>query len=260
MFDFGNKKLIETLKQTIAKLTFENMEKDKTVDSLIGEINKLNNKIKELEYEKSEFYCECEETFFTIKDNNGNDVILYDTFGTKYEEISNKIKKTRASINGKDFTYFTVKKLNNEYCKFVGMNEIDNELKVITNNFLKSNEKYNNVFTYCGIPFRRMDDLYKIMNFLESENYVNHKKEYNYYEIDKLTKIKLVDNKIKITINGIDPNKFIELFNLKFNKNKLYTQKVIPTYNNKTIEKEKDIKIVIKKKMYSNFYKNLFKK
>ena len=90
MFDFGNKKEkeIETLKQVIAKLTFENMEKDKTVDYLIGEVNKLSNRVKELEEELEKEKTDEEGIIYEYEKNGEKKkILIYENGNICYEDL-----------------------------------------------------------------------------------------------------------------------------------------------------------------------------
>ena len=260
MFDFGNKKEIETLKEIIAKLTFENMEKDKTVDSLILEINKLNDKIKylkeEIEKEKNEkekIYNKYYETaeyrldYATKKWSIKNDLGIEETYfileDINYIDITKNIKKVNGEIkDGDDIYKITCFELNNE---------------LLTPEYLKKEIRNKRIPTYRGIPFRKLQDLYKIMIFLESEEHINYKQETNH--IDFTNNIIFKNNKMYLYGNEINDNN-IKL-NIKSKRNyifikktnvELYKNRNILIFNNKEFKSVKELKKLIKEKCYKD--------
>lgn len=281
MFDFGNKKEIETLKQVIAKLTFENMEKDKTVDYLIGEVNKLSNRVKELEEElekeKLGIECEFKEDFISKKDENGNEIKFYETLNTRYKDVYEIIEKINATVENDEFTYFKInKESDGEFNYFCNKFQYKN-LDVLINNFIKYNCKNNTVFTYHQIPFRNLDDLYKIMDFFESIKHIeffnaykeNEKVGYNEWgkkkyerrinqwfeikEVEIIDKIKLkllTNNNIKISIDDLSVHDFINKFYKENNNIKYYRQKKYPSFEFEIFDNEKELRKIMKKYMY----------
>lgn len=246
MFDFGNKKEIETLKQVIAKLTFENMEKDKTVDYLIGKVNKLSNRVKELEeeLEKEKEYSE------PIIDNSITITLEND-------------EKEYNCIELQDIDYIEVKDFFdkiNDYCilddeKYKITYFLINK-NILTTEYIKKMIKNKKIPMYNGIPFRKIQDLYKIMNFLESEkniNFLNEVRHANLKNIsfEKINNILYVKSgKTIITdkiIKKIISNNYYKLKNFE-----IYNQKEVLFYNNIPFFNCKELKKIIKKECYHN--------
>lgn len=260
MFDFGNKKEIEYLNEVIAKLSFENIEKDKVVDNLIGEINKLSNKIKELEKElknekneKEKWYNKCYESVeyklgyatkkWSIKNDSGIEKTYFILEDIEYIDITKNIKKVSGEIKDGDNIYqITCFELNDE---------------LLTPEYLKEKIKNKCIPTYRGIPFRKMQDLYKIMSFLESENYTNYQQETN--NIDFTDDIVFKDN--KIYLYGYEVNDKNIKHNIKTKRNyilikntnvELYKTRNTLVFNNKEFKNVKELMKLIKEKCYKN--------
>ena len=262
MFDFGNnkEKEIESLKQVIAKLTFENMEKDKTVDYLIGEVNKLSNRVKELEEEfekekeeKEEWYKKGdEEREYKLKYRMKGWMTRDDTevlriffsvedveYIEKYECIKKINRKIKNENNVYEITYF---KINNQ---------------ILTPEYLKNEIQNKRIPMYKGIPFRKIQDLYRIMRYLESEKNIDYKKEVNHIDItNKITfedktiyfnDIKIKDDIIKRSIKHKD-----EVFYFNDVYVELYRVRNILCFNNKEFKSVKELKKLIKEKCYKD--------
>lgn len=260
MFDLGNNKEIETLKQVIAKLTFENMEKDKTVDYLIGEVNKLENRVKELENqleketkEKEEWHNKWNEAReyklkYTIKEwisknNLGIKKTYFSLEDIEYIDVTKNIKKVNGKIKDGDNTYQ------------ITCFELDND--ILTSEYLKEKIKNKCIPMYKGIPFRKMQDLYRIMRYLESEKNIDYKKEVNHIDLtNKITfkdkSIYFNDIKIKDSIikRSIEPKD--EVINFYDANVKLYRVRNILCFNNKEFKSVKELKKLIKEKCYKD--------
>lgn len=260
MFDFGNNKEIETLKQVIAKLTFENMEKDKTVDYLIGEVNKLSNRVKELEEElekeikeKEEWYEKWDEAReykmeyttkkWGIKNNLGINKTYFILEDVKYIDITKNLKKVNDEIKDRNNMYkITCFELNNE---------------LLTPEYLKEEIKNKRIPIYKGIPFRKLQDLYKIMAFLESEKYVDYQQETNH--IDFTGDIVFKDN--KMYLYGYEINDKNIKLNIESKKDfiafkeinvETYKNRNILIFNNKEFKSVRELKKLIKEKCYKD--------
>lgn len=257
MFDFGNKKEIESLKEIIAKLTLENMEKDKTVDYLIREVNKLDNRVKELKNqleketkEKEEWHnkwdeareydcCVVRANFKKKDDGTG----YFEIEDVEYVEMNKKIKKFNFDIA------YENKKYN--VSSFLYNDEILNEY------YIKKMIKNKKIPMYNGIPFRKLQDLYRVMRYLESERNIDYKKEVNYIDFTNKIKFKdkmiyfndkkIKDSSISYTIEPKD--KVINFFGVNV---KLYRNRNILIFNNKEFKSVRELMKLIKEECYKN--------
>lgn len=248
MFDFGSKE-IEDLKRVIAKLTFENMEKDKTVDSLIEEVNKLNDKIKELEKEIEYLNNEIEIEKTGIKtshieisqsdiDNDNTKVQCYKAIDYTYIETKQSMLKKYKNTK---LTYF-----------------IDKETKKIIQPDEINNSHYDKIIRmYSGIPYRTFQDLCFINDFLESNKYKYYRDECNTEQILSHVTRELVGNKLIYKIYGRKINDFVRKFeevrNTKYwHENiRIYKQRTLPMFYTYIFEDEKEFMKAAKQLIYN---------
>lgn len=285
MFDLGNRKLIEMLEKEIERLEKERIDFIKTVEY-------LTNKVEELKNEKDELELELGQTKFALKQAKKNSDFLYkaqneiiqkkkdeineitnkyffqekcytikiDKYkATTYEDIcvevapidyvemKDKISKKFYKINNKSYIYFTSN--NTSHCLF-------------NNSYIRSMFIDYEIPTYNGIPFRSLQDLYKIIDFFNSEKYVDYRTERIKAEIknrivfsrnnNKLSFYIIVDND-KIIFDDRYIKKFENFqFSSTLNKIKTCPIQYIITYKNNTFRTINEFKKLLKKDCYSN--------
>ena len=237
MFDFGNKKLIEDLKREVKFqnnlvgvglaiqdelkkkneiLEKEKIEYQKTIEFLTNEIDKLKEKIEELEeeikIEKVGIKVPYEEFYIKIKNNCGYHMIDY-----KYEETCDNIIKNKMIINKQIATYFTRK----------------TDKETINPDVIKDSHYDKIIYTYKGIPYRTFQDLCIINEFLESDKYINYRKECRTDDISEYVTKKICNKKLECKIMGNDIDEFIKIFNKEVNNEEFY--KCIKLYHQRTL-------------------------
>lgn len=262
MFDFGNKKLIEDLKREVKfqnnlvgvglaiqdelkkkneMLEKEKIEYQKTIEFLISEIDKLKEKNKELEeeikIEKVGIKVPYEE-FFSSK--SGTEYFRIRDY--IYKETSNNIIKNKMKVAEQVVTYFTKK---------------DNGEVINPNDIIESN--YNKTInTYKGIPYRTLQDLWYINEFLESSKYVDYRKECRTEEMSEYVTKKIYNKKLECKIMNNDIDEFIKIFDKQINNEefykciKLYHQRTLPCLKGYIFESKKEFMNIIKYLIYKH--------
>lgn len=191
MFDLGNKKLIEMLEKEIERLEKEKIDFIKTVEYLTNKVEELKNEKDELELEIEELKQQLEDTevemnrfkqlyqeereydgkyistsyFATYKNERFTYYTKVDDL--KYIEMSDKILRKKHENNNKQHYVFFLKQ-NNLF---------------FNDEYIKKMIKKKQVPTYCGIPFRNLQDYYEIIKFLKLEKYSEIIKENKNYEL-----------------------------------------------------------------------------
>lgn len=278
MFDFGNKKLIEDLKREVKFqnnlvgvglaiqdelkkkneiLEKEKIEYQKTVEYLTNKIDELNDKIKELEkllLEKEEKNKELYKYWDEAREYNlgiiqcgfvskYNKKYIFEIEDIEYVEISDFIKKINFETIYKNDTLKVSSFLNNN--------------KMFNDNDIKAMIKRKKIPMYNGIPFRKVQDLYRVMRYLESEKNADYKNEVNYIDFTNkiifknktfyFNDIEINNNNINFTIEVKD--KLIDFHNVDI---VTYRTRNILIFNNKEFKSVKELKKLIKEKCYKD--------
>lgn len=260
MFDFGNKKLIEDLKREVKFqsnlvgvglaiqddlkkkneiLEKEKIEYQKTIEFLTSEIDKLNDKIKELEeeikIEKVGIKVPYEK--FNFKKSG---IKCFEITDYKYKETSDNIIKNKMKIENYISIYFTRK---------------DNGNIINPDDIIESN--YNKIInTYKGIPYRTLQDLWYINEFLESDKYTDYRKECRTEEMSQYVTKQLYNKKLICKILKIDVEEAIKRFDEIVNKQesykgiKLYNQRILPCLKGYIFENKKEFMSIVKYLIY----------
>lgn len=281
MFDFGNKKLIEDLKREVKFqnnlvgvglaiqdelkkkneiLEKEKIEYQKTVEYLTNKIDELNDKIKKLEEEIENEKIEKEEWHekwdkareyklkytkkeWSTRDDLGIEKTCFSFEDVEYVDITKNLKKVNTKIKSGDNIYkLTYFKLNNDF---------------LTTEYLKEEIKNKRIPMYQGIPFRKLQDLYKIMTFLESEKYVDYHQETDHIDFTNkiifknkimyFNNVKINDKNIKFTIDT--KRDFISFGKTNV---ELYRNRNILIFNDKEFKNVKELMKLMKEKCYKN--------
>ena len=116
---------------------------------------------------------------------------------------------------------------------------------------------YNKIInTYKGIPYRTLQDLWYINEFLESDKYVDYRKECRTEEMSEYVTKQLYNKKLicKILKKDVDEaiKKFDEIVNKEeeYEKIKLYKQRTLPCLKGYIFESKKEFMNIIKYLIY----------
>lgn len=265
MFDFGNKKLIEDLKREVKFqnnlvgvglaiqddlkkkneiLEKEKIEYQKTIEFLTGEIDKLKDEIKKMKkniLDSCEYEGNVEEKHIEVTDNkSGKSLDAFNNIiGLNYKEIKNDIEKI--TLNNK-FTFFKFK---------------NKDFILLNDDYIKNIIKKKIVPTYCGIPFRKLQDFYQIIDFLESDNYIGYFKERKEYDYSGCLEPVKIKNNIKFCYKNfiLDNNNINNIMNKHYifeDGINYYIQRNICKYNGKYFTTENELRQIIKEECYYN--------
>lgn len=283
MFDFGNKKEkeIELLHKKVTERNFEISELRKTVEFLVGEIDNMKESLKEKDEEidylerklkqADKDYNFMKKTYKEIIDSKEEKIniimnkyffkenaktltidkkVCIEVAPIKYIEMKDKVRKITSDYKDKKYAYF---RENN----FSG--------RLINNDYIKRMFEDEEVPTYNGIPFRSLQDLYNVIDFLTEDKYVDYKNEREHIEInnksDDIAFFKISKNIEVCIVRGKDKyiidDDFIKKFENSRNGSSLDGIKTCPiklilTYNNKCFRSKKELMKLVKEECYHN--------
>jgi|GEM_PF-6697340 len=260
MFDFGNKKLIEDLKREVKFqnnlvgvglaiqdelkkkneiLEKEKIEYQKTIEFLISEIDKLKEKNKKLEEE-----IETEKVGIKVPyekfSGKMSGIKCFEIIDYKYKETSDNIIKNKMEIEDYIATYFTKR----------------DSVNVINPDEIKDSQYNKIIYTYKGIPYRSFQDLWYINKFLESDKYIDYRKECRTEEIREYVTKQLCNNKLICKIFKKNIDEVIKKINKDLNGEteyhgiKLYKQRTLLTFYGYIFESKKEFMNIIKYLIY----------